>query len=76
MTQQRRRVSIIEALINTGVGFGVAFATNVLVLPLFGLHPSLSDTTWITLVFTFVSIVRSYALRRFFVWLHNKGHLI
>jgi hypothetical protein len=59
-------MSLIEALVNVGVGYGVAVATQVMVFPIFGLHASLDQNLAIGLIFTVVSLVRSYVLRRAF----------
>lgn len=63
---QSRILSAVEAVANVAVGYGVAVATQVAVFPLFGLHVPLSDNLAIGAVFTVVSLVRSYALRRLF----------
>ena len=63
---QSRTMSLIEALANVLVGYGVAVATQAVVFPLFGLQASLDQNLAIGLIFTFVSLVRSYALRRVF----------
>ncbi len=63
---QSRTMSLVEALPNVFVGYGVAFATQVMVFPLFGLHASLDQNLAIGLIFTIVSLVRSYILRRVF----------
>lgn len=63
---QSRRMSALESGANTAVGIGVGLATQVVVFPLFGLHASTSDHAAITLIFTAVSFVRSYTLRRMF----------
>ena len=65
MTQLRRH-SALEAVTNVIVGFGVSVLANVFVLPAFGLPVSLSQATGIGVVFTFISLVRSYVLRRVF----------
>ena len=62
--KQSRRMSLVEALANVAVGFGVAVATQIAVFPLFGLRASLADNLAIAAVFTVASIARSYALRR------------
>lgn len=66
MTGQSRRMSAVESVANVAVGIGVAFATQVAVFPLFGLHASTSEHMAITGIFTGVSLVRSYVLRRLF----------
>lgn len=44
----------------------MAVATQVMVFPLLGLHVSAQENLLIGLVFTVVSLVRSYMLRRVF----------
>ena len=44
----------------------VAVATQVVVFPIFGLQTSLGQNVKLALVFTGVSIARSYVLRRLF----------
>jgi len=63
---QSRTMSLIEALTNVLVGYGVAVATQVMVFPLFGLHASLDQNLSIGLIFTGVSLARSFVLRRLF----------
>ena len=64
--KQSRLMSLVESLANVLVGYGVAVATQMVVFPLFGLAVTVSDNLLIGLIFTAVSIVRSYALRRGF----------
>ena len=64
--KQSRLMSLVESLANVLVGYGVAVATQMLVFPLFGLAVTVTENLLIGLVFTAVSIVRSYALRRGF----------
>ncbi len=64
--KQSRRMSLVEALANVAVGFGVAVATQIAVFPLFGLHASLMENMAIGAIFTLASIARSYVLRRSF----------
>ena len=59
-------MSLVEAVTNVLVGYGVAVATQWAVFPLFGLHVTLQENLVIGLVFTAVSLVRSYVLRRAF----------
>lgn len=66
MRGQSRSHSLIEALINVAIGYGVSVITTIIVFPLFGLNISLRDNMAIALIFTLVSIIRSYLLRRFF----------
>lgn len=63
---QSRVMSLVEAATNVLVGYGVAVAAQVTVFPLFGLQVTLGQNLTIGLVFTAISLVRSYALRRLF----------
>lgn len=63
---QSKLFSFIESLTNVVVGFLVAVTANLLVLPLFGFNPNLSEATSIGVIFTLISLVRSYVLRRLF----------
>jgi hypothetical protein len=64
--KQSRRMSLVEAVANVAIGYFVAVGAQLVVFPLFGLHASLADNLLIGALFTVVSIVRSYALRRLF----------
>ena len=64
--KQSRRMSLVEALANVVVGYGIAVITQVVVFPLFGLQASLAQNLGIGAVFTVVSLVRGYVLRRLF----------
>lgn len=63
---QTRLMSFTEAVTNVLVGYGLGVLTQVLVFPLFAIEVSIAETLEIGLVFTTVSIARSYALRRLF----------
>jgi len=64
--KQSRLMSLVESLVNVLVGYGVAVVTQMAVFPLFGLAVTVTENLLIGLIFTAVSIVRSYALRRGF----------
>ena len=64
--KQSRLMSLVESLANVLVGYGVAVATQIAVFPLFGLAVTVTENLLIGLIFTVVSIVRSYVLRRGF----------
>ena len=59
-------MSLVEAVANVAVGYGVAVATQIVVFPVFGVQASLGQNLGIGAAFTLVSLVRSYALRRAF----------
>ena len=64
--KQSRLMSLIEAVANVVVGYGVAVVTQILIFPIFGLHTTLAQNLKMGAVFTVVSIARSYVLRRVF----------
>ena len=64
--KQSRAMSLLEAVANVIVGYGVAVVTQILIFPIFGLHTTLAQNLKMGAVFTVVSIARSYLLRRLF----------
>lgn len=64
--KQSRFMSLVEAVTNVVVGFGVAVTAQVLVFPVFGIRLPLGTNVQIAVVFTLISIVRSFVLRRIF----------
>ena len=58
--------SLIESFIDVGSGFILAILIQLLVLPLFGLYPTIFDSIGIALIFTVVSITRSWIWRLVF----------
>ena len=63
---QSRKGSLLESAINVLVGYWVAVGTQVAIFPLFGVHLPIADNMLIGVLFTLVSLVRSYCLRRLF----------
>ncbi len=63
---QSRLMSLVEAIANVIVGYGVAVITQILIFPMFGLHTTLAQNLKMGAIFTIVSIARSFALRRVF----------
>jgi len=63
---QSRCMSLAEAVTNVFLGYGIAVMTQVTVFPLFGINVSLSENLAIGLLFTAMSLGRSFFLRRVF----------
>ena len=59
-------MSLIEAMVNVAVGYGLAVLTQLVVFPWFGLPARITDAMALGAVFTIVSIIRAYVLRRLF----------
>ena len=63
---QSKKQSFIESLTSTTIGVIIGIVLNLTILPIFGYPVSLSDSLWISVIFTIVSIIRSYIIRRWF----------
>jgi hypothetical protein len=64
--RQTRLGSLIEVSINIFIGYWINFAANLVVLPMFGLNVSIADNFLIGFIYTFISVARSYVVRRWF----------
>ena len=64
--KQSPAMSLVEAIANVTVGYGVAVATQIVLFPLFGLSATLAQNLQMGAFFTAVSVVRSFVLRRVF----------
>ena len=73
--KQSQLMSLLETGLSTVVGFVVALLTQLVVFPLFGFTPRFSENLLITLIFTIVSIVRQFGMRRLFEALHVRRPL-
>lgn len=63
---QSRTMSLAESVANVIVGYGVAVVAQIMIFPIFGLHTTLGQNLAMGGIFTGVSLVRSYLLRRVF----------
>ena len=72
---QSRKGSGVEALANVAIGYGIAVGAQMVIFPLFDVHLQHSQHFLMGGLFTIVSLVRSYVLRRVFNQLHIKGVL-
>jgi len=68
---QTARQSFIEALAGTAIGFVIALVSQVWITGYYKIPTSLQQDVLITCFFTGISIIRGYAVRRFFNWLHR-----
>lgn len=63
---QSMRDSITETWTNIAIGFGINYIANLLVLPLAGFDIGAGGAFWIGVIFTAISVVRSFVIRRWF----------
>ena len=71
MAGQTKLQSLIESITNILIGYFVAIVSQLAVFPLFGINIPLSDNLLIGVWFTVISLIRSYAVRRYFNWRHK-----
>ena len=71
MTGQTKTRSLIESWVNVVVGLAINILIQRIVFPVYGWDVSYSENIQLSLIFTVVSFVRSYGLRRMFNWWDN-----
>ena len=71
---QTRLGSWIEAWANIAVGFSINWIMNMLIFPLYGFNVTGKQAFTMGLIFTAVSLARSYIIRRYFNGLHFFHH--
>lgn len=69
--RQTRLGSWLEAWANIAIGFAINWLANMAILPLFGFRVTGAQAFHIGLIFTAISLVRSYVLRRAFNRIHR-----
>ena len=67
---QTKLQSMIESWVNILVGYVLALLAQIIIFPLYGMEVNLSGNLQIGTIFTVLSMIRSYSLRRIF----NKWH--
>lgn len=63
---QTRLGSLIEAVISTAIGFAVTMMAAPIIYPLFGHRFTMAQNIGITAVFTVISVLRQFVVRRWF----------
>lgn len=63
---QSKRGTLVEVFINVGSGYLIALLTQMVVFPIFDIQTSVSDNITIASIFTIISIIRGYIVRRCF----------
>ena len=71
--RQSRLGSLVEVSINIFIGYWINFIANLLILPLFGFHITLTDNLIMGLIYTLISVARSYVVRRWFERMIHKA---
>lgn len=68
---QTKLGSFIEACINVLIGFGINWVANLIILPQFGFQVTGVQAFNMGLLFTVISVARSYIIRR---WFNQRIH--
>ena len=63
---QLKKHSLLESVVNISIGYVVALISQLLVFPLFNIMVPFTDNLLIGAYFTVISLIRSYAIRRYF----------
>jgi len=68
---QSKKLSFIEAVTNTFAGFIVSYITLLILNKYFDMGLGYIESVEIVLIFTFISIIRNYLIRRLFNMLNS-----
>jgi uncharacterized membrane protein len=64
--RQSKKQSIIESVTNTLFGTIFNFLVSLVVYPLVGIDVTMKDIGVLTIIFTFISVIKNFLVRRFF----------
>lgn len=70
---QSKKGSVIEACVNTFIGFLISLAANPVACWLFNVKMNANQMGLYVLFFTVLSVIRSYVIRRFFNYIIIKA---
>lgn len=68
---QTKWQSFVEANANTFIGYWISIAVQLVVYPIYGASFTFGQNMQIGFIFLIVSLIRSYAFRRYFNWRHH-----
>lgn len=69
---QRKSHSFVETITNTAIGYVINVTVQPFVFAAFGIHINAASDLLIGAIFTGISIVRGYVLRRLFNFIHVR----
>jgi hypothetical protein len=62
---------LVEAICDVGSGLLLAIGIQLVIFPFFDLHPTILDSIHIAIIFTGISLIRSWLWRLFFRRYHD-----
>lgn len=71
---QSKKHSFVEAWANIFIGYSINFLANILIFPLFGWHITVAQNIWLGIIYTVISLIRSYCLRRIFTHITERSY--
>ena len=66
MSEQGKKGSLVESIIQVLSGWGVAIITQLIVYPLMGIEVSIVQNINLSLIFIVVGFIKQYYVRRLF----------
>lgn len=63
---QSRKQSLIESIVNIGIGLLISILATFLIFPLVGIKSTASQNILSNICFTIVSFIRQYFVRRYY----------
>jgi hypothetical protein len=63
---QTKLHSLLESLTNIAIGLGINITAQYFIFPLFEIHIGLDQNLQIAMLFTVISLLRSYVIRRWY----------
>lgn len=74
---QSKLASLVEVITNMVVGFAVSVYAQAVIFPLYGFSTlTITQNVQIVAIFTVISMIRSYLVRRFFNWLTARKEAV
>lgn len=73
--KQSMKMSFVESMVSTAIGFATSFAGNVIIFHVMDKHISNTENFWVTVFFTVLSLTRSFLVRRWFNARHSKADI-
>lgn len=67
--EQTKLASLYEAVINVVIGLVINLMAQMIIFPFWGFHPSFGTNLGIAMMFTPISVLRGYVIRR---WCNEK----
>jgi len=70
-----QHIILIESISNTAVGFVISNLAAYFILPYWGFQQSIANSVEVTLIFTFLSVLRNFFIRTLFSNITEKQRM-